>query len=124
VIDALDRFRAFHPPLPAFGDFFERYRREEGGDGRDRDVMDRLAALAAEDGAWTVGAAWDVLIPATFPGQLDVFRAVYSRVIDLLAPQVAHVCDVAQVRREWTTWCANDLAYAQVGLRIIRLDRR
>jgi hypothetical protein len=85
--------------------------------------MDRLPALATDTGSWTVGATWDVLIPATFPGQLEVFRAVYSRVIDLLAPEVAHRCDLLTVRREWDAWCANDLAYAQVGLRIVRLDR-
>jgi hypothetical protein len=123
VIDALDRLRTFHPPLPGFLDFFERYRERERAAGRDRDVMERLPAIAHEAGGWTVGAAWDVLIPATFPGHLEVFRAVYSRVIDLLAPELAHLCDVPSVRREWADWCANDLAYAQVGLRIVRLDR-
>lgn len=124
VIDALDAFRAFHPPLPAFADFFGCYRRMEQAAGRNRDVMDRLPQLARDVGGWTVGAAWNVLVPATFPGQLEIFRAVYSRVIDLFTPIVGHACDMEAVRTEWTHWCANDLAYAQVGLRLVRLDRR
>lgn len=122
VIDALDGYRAFHPPLPHFMDFFEQYRQHERSAGRDRDVMDRLPTLASEAG-WVVSASWDVLIPATYPGQLEVFRAVYSRVIDLIGPDVAHRCDVGGVRAEWAAWCQDDLAYAQVGLRIVRLDR-
>jgi hypothetical protein len=123
VIDALDRLRAFHPALPCFTDFFERYRERERAAGRDRDVMDHLPRLAGEAGGWRVGAAWDVLIPATWPGHLEVFRGVYSRVIDLLAPALEGECDVGGVRGEWAAWCRNELAYAQVGLRIVRLDR-
>src|SRR5262249_53257265 len=88
VIDAVDRHRAFDPPLPAFMHFFECYRDVERAAGRDRDVVSNLSAIAAQTAAWAVGEDREIVIPATFPGQLEIFRAVYSDVIDLFAPSV------------------------------------
>jgi len=122
IIDALDCYRAFYPPLLAYAEFFEAYRELERAAGRDRDIMQRVPDLARATGIFEV-REWDVLIPSTFPGHLDIFRAVYSRVINLLTPALREQCDTAEARREFDRWCADDLAYAQVGLRIARLDR-
>jgi SAM-dependent methyltransferase len=123
LIDALDEYRAFHPPLQEFTRFFELYANRERGQGRERNVLSRIPQIIAGMQGVTVGAQRDLLIPSTMPGHFDVFRAVYSRIIDLLAPDLEAECDVAAVRREWANWCRDERAYAQVGLRLIRLDR-
>jgi SAM-dependent methyltransferase len=123
LIDALDEYRAFHPPLIEFPRFFERYACRERASGRDRNVLSRVPQLVAGIPGVSIGASRDLLVPSSMPGHIDVFRAVYSRVIDLLAPELESECDVGAVRREWTGWCTDDHAYAQVGLRLIRIDK-
>lgn len=123
LIDALDELRAFYPPLTEFPRFFERYAARERENGRDRNVLSRIPQIIAGIPGVSIAQAKDVLIPSSMPGHLAVFRAVYSRVIDLLEPDLASECDVAAVRREWGNWCNDDRAYAQVGIRMIRIDK-
>jgi SAM-dependent methyltransferase len=123
IVDANDRVRAFHPPLPQFVDFFAAYAERERGAGRDRDVVGRLARALSTSTSWRRGDTLELLIPSTIDGNRELFTETYSLLIDLVREvgELDYAFD--DVARAWSNWCRLSNAYAQVGLNLVRIDR-
>lgn len=124
VIDALDEERFFAPPAEAFSDFFAAYTALQRERGRERAVgRCVLQALEGRDD-WTLGDRVRLVIPSTLPGNHKLFQENYRLFIDLVEDAGDLSYDFDHVRREWDAWCGRERAYMQVGLDILRLDRR
>jgi SAM-dependent methyltransferase len=124
IIDAWDAVRYFSPELPEFTAFFQAFRRHEVERGRNRDAAANIEQAVQNHPQWVVGAKSQILIPSSIPGNRELFRKTYRRVIDMLERAGEMKYDFDSVRRAWDQWCGLSASYTQVGLTLIQLDRQ
>ncbi len=123
IVDAHDPLRFFAPPLPIFMQFFEAFRLQEQRAGPDKTVTSELRTLIEPHPDWCIDSASMLTIPSSIPGNIDLFRETYRRVIDMVELVGEVDFDFDSVRKEWEWWCGLDIAYTQVGLNVIKLVR-
>ena len=124
VIDCWDAARTFAPDVPAFRGLFQAYTDHQATLGRRRDVVDRLAEMAAKSGMWEVADHRQVVVASSAPGQLALFEDIYGHFIDLVEHTGELDYPFDAVRAEWRRWCALDGRYTQVGVNVVTLHRR
>jgi SAM-dependent methyltransferase len=122
IIDAHDPFRFFHPELPEFTRFFAAYAEHERSTGRDRRVAKRVEQAIASSRVWKLGDTFQLLIPSTIPGNLDLFTRTYTLLVDLVDQTGELRYDFSTVKKAWRRWSERPDAYAQVGLNLTRID--
>ena len=124
IIDAFDELRDFHPPFPAFVEFFKNFISATSEQGLDRNIVENLISQLEESGKWSVLKNLTLTIPSTWPGSLELFYKTYTRVVDLIETKRMFEWDFGKLRNSWKIWADEKNAYAQVGLRVLLLQRR
>lgn len=124
VIDAHDDDRLFDPDIPMLREFFALYAEEQKARGFSRSIVSELLKNVVEERTeWHLGLAANVVIPSTVGRNLALFRQYYPLAVDLLEYAGVMSFDFSKLRDVLRAWCEGDMAYAQVGLSILRLDR-
>ncbi len=124
IIDAHDPLRYFHPDLPEFKNFFAAYTENERKEGRDRRVAWRIEQALAASPVWEPRESLQLLIPSTIPGNLALFVETYSLLVDLVEHSGKFRYNFPSVKEAWRRWSDTPNAYTQVGLNLIRLERK
>jgi hypothetical protein len=124
IVDANDPVRFFYPSLPQFTSFFAAYAEHEKQAGRDRRVADRIDNALSTSSTWARGSTLSLLIPSTIIGNLELFTQTYSLLVDLVGEVGELAYDFDSVKEAWRRWSLLPDAYTQVGLNLIRLDRK
>lgn len=123
IIDAFDELRLFHPPFSGFVEFFQQFISATAGQGLDRNIVEHMIPELERGGKWTILNNLTLTIPSSWPGNLELFYKTYTRVIDLIETKKLFEWDFDGLRDSWKRWSENKNAYAQVGLRILLLQR-
>jgi len=122
VIDAADDGRLYYPDIPKFMRFFRAYIEHQEQRGLSRTVKSRLNSWVKKYPDWEIGNSFEIVIPSTIPGNMDLFRKTYGLFIDLVEKVGDMQYDFNAVRKEWEWWCSLEHGYTQAGLNIIRID--
>ena len=124
IIDAHDAWRDFHPDLPEFKTFFAAYTENERKEGRDRRVAWRIEQALVGSPLWRPAENLQLLIPSTSPGNLALFVKTYTLLVDLVEHTGKFHYNFRSVKEAWRRWAETPNAYTQVGLNLIRLERK